>query len=87
MDSLILNQDSEGPEEVTESSYVPPFRDDIVRYGEDECISYDPTGESPGTGEGPFGTANYESRKLEKRYYEFVYRFTEEEFVEAEDCQ
>ena len=87
LDSLISSEDSEGPKEVTESTYVPPFGNDTVRYGQSQCLVYDPTGGAIGEGEGPFGTANYESRKIGERYYEFTYRFTEEEFAEAEDCE
>ena len=80
MDTFVINQDSEGPESVTKDSYVPPLDGIPTRYGSDQCLTYSED-------EGPFATANYESKKLEERYYEFIYRFTEEEFAQAEECQ
>lgn len=80
MDTFIINQDSEGPENVTRESYNPPLNGIPTRYGADQCLTY-------GADEGPFKTDNYESKELEERYYEFTYRFTDEEFAQAKDCQ
>ena len=87
MDSFIISEDSEGPKNVSEESYEIPFTDPIVNYGSSQCLTYDPVNDSIGKGEGPFGLENYEREKLAERYYEFTYRFTEEEFAEAEDCE
>ena len=85
-DSVTASQDTEGPETVTEKSYVPSFLGYTIRYADSLCRSYRP-GATVEEGEGPFATVNYESEKLAERYYKFTYEFTEEEFAEAESCQ
>ena len=87
-DSIVISQDIEGSETVTEESYVPILVGYTIRYADTLCRGYSPMrGFAASEGEGPFATINYESEKLAERYYEFTYKFTEEEFSEAGNCQ
>ena len=79
-ETFTFSTDTEGSEDVTEESYGSPFDGNTVRYGSDQCVTYEED-------EGPLATSNYESQKLAERYYEFTYEFTEEELSEAENCQ
>lgn len=84
-DSTVFNTDTEGPKQVSEEQYVPPFSSMTVRFGDDQCMSYE-AGTSPGEGEGILGTASYQSTKIADRYYRFTYHFTTEKFTRAQDC-
>jgi len=47
----------------------------------DKCLIY-----TNGEGSTTDNISAYESREIESRYYEFIYRFSETEYNQAEDC-
>lgn len=79
-----FEQNFNGPKDVNVDSYVPP-NIDIIRYDGVWCNQL--TINQVGHGEGPAGIQNYEYNKIEERFYEFTYRFTKEQFDQAEKCK
>ncbi|MCP4460499.1 MAG: hypothetical protein GY816_21125 [Cytophagales bacterium] len=55
----------------------------LVEFDEEKCLVY-PSGEGPTTQNISLG---YEGKQLGERYFEFTYRFTEEHYQEATDCE
>ncbi len=81
----VIKIDSDGGKNISADSYVPPFSDGIVIYDDIKCDTL-ASGAILGQGEGPAGIQNYQSKKISDRYYEFTYRFTEDHFLLAEEC-
>ncbi len=70
----VFEETGDGSKNVTADSYVPP-NIDLIMYDSVKCEQL-AAGNKAGQGEGPAGIQNYESKKLEERFYEFTYRFT-----------
>lgn len=85
-DTTIYFQDGDGGKDITENDYVSPINNSIIFFDNTKCDTLK-RGTKPNLGNGPIGMANYESKKLGERYYEFTYRFTEEQFTNAHICK
>jgi len=85
-DTIVYYQDDDGSKNVTESDFVPPINALIIFYDNVKCDSLK-RGEKPNLGNGPLGINNYVSRKLEDRYFEFTYRFTEKQYNDSKVCK
>ncbi len=86
LEEYTIESVSDGNKNTTEDSYHPPFVSALLIYDDIKCDTLDALGKA-GRGEGIIGIQNYQSRQLGKRYYEFTYRFTEEDFNKAESCE
>jgi hypothetical protein len=85
-ETVSFQQSSEGPKEIHAEDYVPITYDSpIIIYNGDKCdtLNY---GDKAGKGEGILGTQNYQYEKIGERYYKFIYTFTEDDYLKAEDC-
>ncbi len=67
-------------------SFVPPINATIVFYDNIKCDTFK-IGLNSNLYDGPLGMANYESKKLGTNNFEFTYRFTEEDYLNALDCK
>jgi len=76
--STVFEQDSDGPKDVTIDSYVPPLGAEFVVFDGTKCLLVSETG--------AYLTSNYASRKIEDRYYEFTFTFTQNHFNLATPC-
>ena len=85
-DTTFYYQDSDGSKDIKVDDYVSPVNALVVYYDNIKCDTLN-RGNKPDLGDGPLNMANYSSKKLDDRYYEFTYRFTEKDFLEAKDCK
>jgi hypothetical protein len=86
-DTIIYHEDGDGGNNLTEKDYVSPLHNAYkILFDNIKCDTLK-GGSEPYLGDGPTGTINYESRKLEENYYEFTYRFTEEQYTNAKECK
>ena len=79
-DTVVYDEDGEGPEDISEKNYVPPLNPDIVVFSQILC-------DTLLKGEGPLNIDNYSNRKLGERYYEFTYRFNSNDIDRADTCR
>jgi len=77
-DTIIYNMSGDGPEEVTESYYYPPLNVHAVVIDSVKCDSTLALEIKE--------TSSYISNKIGKRYYEFIFRFTDQNTSSAVDC-
>jgi len=81
-DTTVHHVSGEGPESVNENSFVSPLHTYcypcIVRYNNLKCDTI--------RDNGPADISNFTSRRLGERHIEYVYRFTEQHFEDAEVC-
>lgn len=80
-----FEEENEGGKEVKPENFIPLVRPFIIWYGNFLCDTLFIT--SSREGDGPCGISNYSNRKLEKRYYEFTYRFTLSDVAKADTCK
>ena len=79
-DTIKIN--GEGPQEVTEKNYLPPFQGgQIIIYGNIKCDTLTIPRESI------TGIDNYTSEKIGERYFRFTYTFTDADFADAKPCK
>ena len=82
---LSIYDESIGPCDVSVENYVPPFVGDTeIIFDDIKCLVF--RSQSIGKGEGPTGTDNYSFTKISDNNFEFVYEFTELEYLQAMDC-
>lgn len=79
-------EDGNGSKDMGTESFVPPINATIVFYDNIKCDTFK-IGLNSNLYDGPLGTANYESKKLGTNNFEFTYRFTEEDYLNAQDCK
>lgn len=77
-DTITYNQEGEGPKTVNPDNFFPPLNASTVVFDDVKCNTA-LTGKLN-------NITSYESKKLQHRYYGFTYRFTEEDYDKAEDC-
>lgn len=85
-DTTFYFQNGDGGNDITEMSYVSPLNAEVIYYDNFKCDTLK-QGIKPNLGDGPLGMANYVSKKLGERYYEFTYRFTEKQYADAKTCK
>jgi hypothetical protein len=85
-DTTIYYQDDTGPKDISAEEYIPPLNAYIIFYDNIKCDTFK-IGPNSNSDDGPLGTANYESKKLGTNNFEFTYRFTEEDYLNAQDCK
>lgn len=71
-DTVFYQERGDGPEFLEAYSYQSPLYEAIVFYDSIRCDTI--------FNNGPGNIANFEYSKLEERYFEFTYTFTEEDF-------
>lgn len=85
-DTIVYWEKGNGLKEIIEKNFASPLKPEVLIFDGIKCDSLK-EGDNPYLGEGSLGMANYESKKLGERYYEFTYQFTEEMFNNAKNCQ
>jgi hypothetical protein len=85
MSKHLIMIEGDGEKEVSPESFVPPFLDGIIIYDNVKCDTL-LSGQVAGQGEGPTGIQNYISRIKGKRYFEFTYTFTLNDYIKSEEC-
>lgn len=76
--STTIEQESEGPETVTIANFSPPLKAQYLVFNSTKCILLSEVGADK--------IENYINQKLDERYFEFTFTFTEEDFNNSSDC-
>lgn len=76
--SIVIEEEFEGPEVVTIDSYVPPIKAEYLVFDETRCITLIDIGLDR--------IQNYSPQRISDRYYEFTFRYTEENFNASVNC-
>lgn len=78
-DTTIYYQNTDGPENVTAESYVPPINAEVVIIDSTKCDT--------SLAESLKEITSYENRKIGERNYRFIFRFTDKNVSNAIDCK
>lgn len=88
MDTFLIQEDVDGPANVTEDSYMAPSGLSSIIIFDNERGDTLYTGDNAwgDNAESIFNVDNYEFLKLEHNYFRFTYRFTELQYENASKC-
>jgi len=86
-DTVTYFVSGDGGKDITEKDYVSPLHNAYIIFFDNIRCDTLLLNDGLYFGDGPTGTVNYESKKLGDGYYEFTYRFTEEDFNNAKECK
>lgn len=76
--STTIEQESEGPEQVSVNNFTPPLKAQYLVFNSTKCILLSAVGADK--------IENYANQKLEERYFEFTFSFTELHYNNSTDC-
>ncbi len=85
-DTTIYYQDGDGGKNVSEADFISPINAQVLFYDDIKCDTLE-RGNKAYMGNGPIGMDNYESKKISNNNFEFTYRFTEKQYLDAKECK